>query len=93
MDAPLDTSSRWRCKGWRRPKPTWLMEVAAGHVPAVAAALREVPGPVSVDAVMGPYDIILVVQANGLAAAHDLVSEHVHSVSGVERTVTCLAIS
>ena len=69
-----------------------LMEVAAGHVPAVAGALREVPGLVSVEAVMGPYDIILVVLVDGLAGAHDLVSEHVHSISGVERTVTCLAI-
>lgn len=69
-----------------------LVEVAAGHAPVVTAALRAVPGLVSVDAVMGPYDIILVVQANGLAAAHDLVTEHVHSVSGVVRTVTCLAI-
>ena len=69
-----------------------LMEVAAGQVPAVTAALREVPGLVSVDSVMGPYDIILVIQADGLAAAHDLVTEHVHSISGVARTVTCLAI-
>ncbi len=69
-----------------------LMEVAAGYVPAVTAALREVPGLLSVDAIMGPYDIILVVLADDLAAAHDLVSEHVHSVSGVVRTVTCLAI-
>ncbi len=69
-----------------------LVDVAAGHVPAVAAALRAVPGIVSVDTVLGPYDIILVVQADGLAAAHDLVTEHVHSVSGVVRTVTCLAI-
>lgn len=69
-----------------------LMEVAAGHVPAVSAALRGVPGLVSVDSVMGPYDIILVIQADGLAAAHDLVTEHVHSISGVARTVTCLAI-
>ena len=40
-------------------KANVLMEVAAGHVPAVAAALREVPGLGSVEAVMGPYDIIL----------------------------------
>ena len=69
-----------------------LVEVAAGHIPAVSAALRGVPGLVSVDVLMGPYDIILVVLVDDLAAAHDLVSEHVHSISGVVRTVTCLAI-
>ncbi len=70
-----------------------LMEVATGHVPAVAPALREVPGLVSVDSVMGPFDIILVVLADDLAAAGDLVTEHVHSVSGVVRTVTFLVIA
>ena len=70
-----------------------LMEVAAGHVPAVAAALRAVPGLVSVDSVMGPFDIILVVLVDDLAAAHDLVSEHMHSISGVVRTVTCLVMA
>ncbi len=69
-----------------------LMEVAPGHVPAVAAALRDVPGLVSVDSVMGPFDIILVVLADDLAAAGDLVTEHVHSISGVVRTVTCLVM-
>ena len=69
-----------------------LIEVATGHVPAVAAALRSVPGLVSVDSVMGPFDIILVVLVDDLAAAGDVVSDHVHSVSGVVRTVTCLAI-
>ena len=69
-----------------------LMEVAAGQIPAVTAALREVPGLVSVDSVMGPFDIILVVLVDDLAAAGDVVSDHVHSVSGVVRTVTCLAI-
>ena len=69
-----------------------LMEVAIGHVPAVAAALRDVPGLVSIDSVMGPLDIILVVLADDLAAAGDLVTEHVHSISGVVRTVTCLVM-
>ena len=69
-----------------------LVEVAAGHVSAVVAALREVPGLVSVDSVTGPFDIILVMHADDLAAAHDRVTEHVHSIRGVVRTVTCLAI-
>ena len=69
-----------------------LMEVATGHVPVVVAALRDVPGLVSVDSVMGPFDIILVVLADDLTAVGDLVTEHVHSISGVVRTVTCLVM-
>ena len=51
------------------------------------------PGLVSIDSVMGPFDIILVVLADDLATAGDLVTEHVHSVSGVVRTVTCLVMA
>ena len=73
-------------------KASVLMEVATGHVPAVVAALSDVPGLVSVDSVMGPFDIILVVLADDLAIAGDLVTEHVKSISGVVRTVTCIVI-
>ena len=75
-----------------RTKAYVLMEVIAGHVPTVAAALRGMPGLVSVDSVMGPFDIILVVLADDLTAVGDLVTEHVHSISGVVRAVTCVVM-
>ena len=75
-----------------RTKAYVLMEVTAGHVPTVAAALRGMPGLVSVDSVMGPFDIIFGGARRCLTAAGDLVTEHVHSISGVVRAVTCLAM-
>ena len=70
-----------------------LVETAVGQGPNVAAALRGMPGLVSVDRVTGPYDVILVFEADGLRAVGDLVTQHVHSVAGISRTVTCLAVS
>ncbi len=70
-----------------------LVETAVGRVASIAIALRGMPGLVSVDSVTGPYDIILVLEAESLPEVADLVTEHVHTISGVVRTVTCLAVS
>ena len=66
---------------------------SASVVAGIAIALRGMPGLVSVDSVTGPYDIILVLEAESLPEVADLVTEHVHTISGVVRTVTCLAVS
>ena len=69
-----------------------LAETALGRDSRIAVALRRMPGRVSVDSVTGPYDIIIVLEAESLADVTELVTEHVHSISGVVRTVTCLAV-
>jgi uncharacterized protein with GYD domain len=48
---------------------------------------------VSVDAVTGPYDIIAVLEADDLNTIGELVTNKVHTVGSVVRTVTCLAVS
>jgi len=70
-----------------------LVEAAVGRAAGIAIALRGMPGVVSVDSVAGPYDIIIVLEAESLPEVGDLVTEHVHTISGVVRTVTCLAVS
>ena len=70
-----------------------LVETTVGHGSGGAVALRRMPGLISVDRVIGPYDIIIVLEAEGLPKVAELVSEHVHAISGVVRTVTCLAMS
>ena len=70
-----------------------LIEARTGHIPDVAAALDAITGLVSVDPVTGPYDIIVVFEAESLGAVGDLVTGHVHTVGGIVRTVTCLAVA
>jgi DNA-binding Lrp family transcriptional regulator len=69
-----------------------LVEVASGQIRQVVAALREMPGLTAADPVAGPYDIILVFEADDLASIGNMVTEHVHTVPGIIRTVTCLAM-
>jgi len=67
-----------------------LIEATMGKTKEVVTGLAEVRGVESVDAVTGPYDVIAVVEMPDVDALGDLVTKHIHSVSGVARTVTCL---
>ena len=69
-----------------------LIETAVGKTKEVVAALHQVSGVASVDVVTGPYDIIAVVQAADLGAVGDTVTGSVHTIGGIIRTVTCLAV-
>ncbi len=69
-----------------------LIEVVPGKAKEVATALQKVKGIESVSAVTGPYDVIAVVEQPDVNAVGDLVAKHIHSVSGIARTVTCLSV-
>ncbi len=69
-----------------------LIETAVGKTKDVVAALHQVKGVTSVDVVTGPYDIIAVVEAADLSSVGDTVTGNVHTIGGIIRTVTCLAV-
>lgn len=69
-----------------------LLETAVGKTRDVVETLRKVDGVASVDVVTGPYDVIVVLQANDLSAVGDLVTGNIHTISGIARTVTCLSV-
>lgn len=69
-----------------------LIETAVGKTRDAVLALQKVPGIKTVDPVTGPYDIIATVEGKDLNAVGDLVTSNIHPVSGVTRTVTCLAV-
>ncbi len=70
-----------------------LVETSVGRTKEVAAALKGVKGVSAVDAVTGPYDIIAIIEAADLNAVGDVVTSRIHTISGIVRTVTCLAVS
>ena len=45
------------------------------------------------DAVVGPYDVIVVLEAEDVNTIGELVTSKVHAVGSVVKTVTCLAVS
>ena len=69
-----------------------LIETAVGKNKEVVAHLSRLEGVRSVDTVTGPYDIIAIVEGDSLNEIGDLITGKIHPVSGINRTVTCLAI-
>jgi DNA-binding Lrp family transcriptional regulator len=69
-----------------------LIEAEAGQVGSVIASLRELPGVSAADPVTGPYDIIVTIETPDPRDIGRLVMNEIHGVSGIKRTVTCLAI-
>ena len=69
-----------------------LVETAVGKTRDVASILRELDGIETVDVVTGPYDIIAVISGEDMSVVGNLVTEGIHTVTGVVRTVTCVAV-
>jgi len=69
-----------------------LIETAVGKTREVVHELRTIPLISAVDVVTGPYDIIAVVEADDLNAIGEMVTNKLHIIGGVLRTVTCLSV-
>ncbi len=69
-----------------------LIETVVGKRPVVCRALSTLPEMRSVDVVTGPYDIIAIAEASDLPALGNLVSEGMHNITGIVKTVSCLAV-
>ncbi len=70
-----------------------LIETSVGKTNDVARELRSSTNMMSVDTVTGPFDIIAVVEADSLPDIGELISEGMHKVPGIVKTVTCLSVS
>jgi len=69
-----------------------LIETVVGRNKEVVTALKQLKGMESVSVVTGPYDIIAIVEGETLNDIGDLVTAKIHPITGIARTVTCLAI-
>ena len=70
-----------------------LIETSVGKTQEVVTALRGVSEIKSVDAVTGPYDVITIIEAPDLNTVGNVVTSSIHTINGVLRTVTCLAVN
>ena len=70
-----------------------LIETSVGKTQGVVTELKQVDEMQSVDAVTGPYDVIAVLEAPDLNTIGNLVATRIHTISGILRTVTCLAVN
>ncbi|MCX5992767.1 MAG: Lrp/AsnC ligand binding domain-containing protein [Chloroflexi bacterium] len=65
-----------------------LVTTRIGETKEVLKGLKKIDGVKSVDVVLGPYDIIAVVEGDSLESIGKLIT----GVEGLERTTTCQAI-
>jgi len=69
-----------------------LIETAVGRSKDVVVALNGLKGMTSVNTVTGPYDIIAIIEGSTLNEIGDIVTQEIHPITGISRTVTCLVI-
>ena len=70
-----------------------LIETTVGRSREIANKLYEIDGVETVDQVTGPYDLIVVVKRLDLNSVGNLVTNQIHVIDGIARTVTCLSMS
>ena len=70
-----------------------LIETTVGMTAEVAQALEGLQMITSVDTVTGPYNIIGLAEAEDLVSIGDLISDGMHRIPGIEKTITCLSVS
>jgi len=69
-----------------------LIETTAGKNREIVNTIKNLKGVTSVDYVTGPYDIIAIVEADNLNEIGDLITEKIHPIPGITRTITCLSL-
>ena len=68
-----------------------LVNTTMGHLPAVLAEIRAIPG-IKADAVTGPFDIIVTVDLTQERPLGHLIANNIHTIDGVTTTITCLSL-
>ena len=69
-----------------------LVEMMAGHARDLVNSLKDREEVQDVARVTGPYDVIVVIEAADVNEISEIVNEEVHSLTGVVRTNTCIAL-
>ena len=69
-----------------------LIQTEVGKARDVAAAIGDISGVVRVDAVTGPYDVVVLTEARSVDELGKLVVSRVQSVPGITRTLTCSVV-
>jgi uncharacterized protein with GYD domain len=66
-----------------------LIKTRVGQAPSVRESLMSSEHIRSVDLIIGPYDLVAIVEAENHNAIGAVVMRLVHEVGGVENTITC----
>ena len=69
-----------------------LIQTEVGKAREVAGEIATLPGVVRVDAVTGPYDVVVLTEARTVDELGTLIVSNVQLVPGITRTLTCSVV-
>jgi len=69
-----------------------LIQVQAGRAQGIKKELSQSPYFLRIDRVMGPFDLIALVEVESNQEIGEIVLKEIQSLSGVKRTLTCPVI-
>ncbi len=69
-----------------------LIQTEVGKAADVAITIKDITGVAQVDAVTGPYDVIVLTEAESVDDLGKLVVSKVQAVPGITRTLTCSVV-
>ncbi len=69
-----------------------LIQTEVGRARDVAAAIQDIAGVVRVDAVTGPYDVVVLTEARSVDELGKMIVSRVQLVPGITRTLTCSVV-
>ena len=69
-----------------------LIETGVNKTRKFISECRQLKGVQSVDAVTGPYDAIVIIESGSLNEIGDIITDKIHQITGISRTVTCLVL-
>lgn len=70
-----------------------LIQTEVGRPHSVATEIRDLAGVVRVDAVTGPYDVIVLIEAHNVDELGKVIVNDVQPIQGITRTLTCSVIN
>jgi DNA-binding Lrp family transcriptional regulator len=69
-----------------------LIQTEVGKARDVAAAIADIAGVTRVDAVTGPYDVVVLTEAHTVDELGKMIVSKVQLVAGITRTLTCSVV-
>lgn len=70
-----------------------LAEVDLAQLDAVLQRIRSIPDVVEVEAVTGPFDLIIKIQAEHINEALDIVMQRIRRIPGIRGTETLVTVT
>ncbi len=70
-----------------------LVQAEVGASSDVARAAKDISGVVFVDAITGPYDVLVKVEAETMDDLGKKIVSDVQNISGITRTLTCPVVN